>query len=325
MSEQEENIQDVLARLQELAPGAADAPKPASMALAELRSRAAPKTERRRWSWPAFAGRRYAWATLLVVAALVLVLTVPGVRAAASDFLGLFRVQKFTPISISAEQLAVLEEVAGSGLYPGEVEFFEEPGEPVRVASLEEAAAIAGWQPASLSALGLPDAVYTIGGASGRLTVDVENARALMSLAGADPALIPDSLDGAEVDVTVYGAISQNWGDGLVLVQAPSPLVEYPEGVDVTALGQALLEALGMEPGPARRLAENIEWTNTLLLPIPENIATFDEVPIGDSAGLALTGVDGQNSAVLWESDGMVYVLSGLDPDALVSIANSIE
>ncbi|MFN2223905.1 MAG: hypothetical protein ACK2UH_15210 [Candidatus Promineifilaceae bacterium] len=325
MSEEEKNIQDVLNTLETLAPGAFDAPKPASVALSEVRRRAAPQGHRRRWSFPALFGRRYAWATLLAAAALVLVLSVPGVRAAASDFLGLFRVQKFTPISISAEQMALLEEVANSGLYPGEVEFFEEPSEPVRVASLSEAAASLGWQPASPSLLGQPDAVYTMGEASGRLIVDVKNARALMSLAGADPALIPDSLEGAQVDVTVYGAISQNWDDGLVLVQAPSPLVEYPDDVDVTALGQALLEALGMEPGSARRLSESIEWTSTLLLPIPESIATFDEVQINGSSGLALTGVDGENAAVLWESDGMIFVLSGFDSSALVSIANSVE
>jgi hypothetical protein len=325
MNERDENIQDVLNTLQELAPGAADTPKPASLAMAELRDRVAPETVKSRWSFPELFGRRYAWAALLAVMALVLVLSVPGVRAAASDFLGLFRVQKFAPISISAEQLALLEEVAGSGLYPGEIEFFEEPGEPVRVASLSEAAESVGWKPASPGLLGQPDAVYTIGGASGRLTVDVENARMLMELAAADPSLIPDSLDGAEVDVTVYGAISQNWDDGLVLMQAPSPLVEYPDDVDVTALGQALLEVLGMEPDAARRLSERIEWTNTVLLPIPEDIAAFSEVQIGGSSGLALTSADGQNAAVLWEGDGMVYVFSGLDASALVSIANSVD
>ena len=110
----------------------------------------------------------------------------------------------------------------------------------------------------------------------------------------------------------------------MVLVQSPSPLVKYPEDVNVTALGQALLEVLGMEPEPARRLAESIEWTNTVLLPIPESFASFNEVQIGDSSGLALTSLDGQNAAVLWESDGMVFVLSGLDAEELAGIANTI-
>lgn len=323
MSEQDENIQDVMDALQSLAPTMADAPRPASLALAKLRER---NTSRAKLSVVShLLGRRYAWAAFVALIALVVAFTFPGVRAAASDLLGLFRVQKFTPISISAEQLALLEEVAESGLYPGEVEFFEEPSEPVHVDSLAEAEEAVGWHAGSPGQLGPPEAVYTIGGASGRLTVNVANARALMELAGADPALIPDSLDGADVNVTVYSAISQHWAEGVVLVQSPSPMVEYPEDVDVTALGQALLEVLGMEPGPAQRLAESIEWTNTLLLPIPEDIATFNEVQIGGSSGMALTSVDGQTAAVLWESDGMVYVLSGLDATELVSIANSID
>jgi hypothetical protein len=324
MSEQDEKIQDVLDALQMLAPGADDTPKAASTALAELRRRNAPQPRKRRWTVPVLPGRRYAWAALLAVVALVVALSVPGVRAAASDFLGLFRVQKFTPISISAEQLALLEDVANSGLYPGQVEFFEQPGEAVRAESLAEAADMVGWQPASPGPAGEPDAVYTIGGASGRLIIDVASARALMSLAGADPALIPDSLDGAEVNVTVYDGVSQSWADGLVLLQAPSPLVEYPGDVDVTALGQALLEVLGMQPEAARRLSESIEWTNTLLLPIPEDLATFSEVQINGSSGLALTGVDGQSAAVLWQQHGMVYVLSGDDVTALVSMANTV-
>lgn len=325
MNEQEENIQDVMDTLQAVIPTADEAPRPASLALARLRGRMEPQAERRRWSFPALFGRRYAWAALLAVLALALAFTSPSVRAAASDFLGLFRVQKFTPISISAEQLALLEEVAQSGLYPGEIEFFEEPSEPVRVNTLDEAAAAAGWWPSAPITLDEPAAIYLIGPASGRLTVDVANVRALMALAGADPALIPNSLDGAEVDVTVHGAISQNWDDGVILMQAPSPQVAYPEDVDVTALGQALLEVLGMEPGAASRLSESIDWTNTLLLPIPENFATFNEVQIGGSSGLALTSLDEQNAALLWEREGMVYVLTGQDVSALVSIANSVQ
>jgi hypothetical protein len=62
-----------------------------------------------------------------------------------------------------------------------------------------------------------------------------------------------------------------------------------------------------------------------LLLPVPESVATFNEVQINGSSGLALTSVDGENAVVLWQSDGMVYVLSGFDSSRLVSIANSID
>jgi hypothetical protein len=145
-----------------------------------------------------------------------------------------------------------------------------------------------------------------------------------MSAAGADPVLIPDSLDGAAVEVTLYPSISQNWNEGVVLLQSPSPLIQYPDDVDVVALGEALLQFLGMEPGQARSLAESIDWTNTLLLPIPENVASFNEVQVDGTVGLALSSLEGNNAGLLWQRDGNVYALSGGNVEELVDIANSI-
>lgn len=325
MSEREENIQDVLDALSTLEPASADAPRPTSHSLARLRQ--AMEQEDRRlgfWRFTTMFNRKYALVPILVVVLLVVAFTFPGVRAAASDFLGLFRVQKFAAISISPEQMALLEEVAESGLYPGEIEMVDEPGEPLLVDSLESAEATAGWQARSPSRLAEPDSVYYTDGGRGRLTVNVENARTLISAAGVDPALIPDSLDGATVDVTVYPSISQNWNEGVALMQSPSPLIEYPDDVDTVALGEAFLQVLGMEPGQARRLAQQIDWTNTVLLPIPENVATFNEIRVDGVPGLGLTSLDGQNSAILWQNNDTVYVLSGAEIENLVDLANSM-
>ncbi len=330
MSEQEENIKDVLDTLSLLAPSEADAPNPASHALVQLKQQLGSekgsqnRSESNWWRLSAMFKRKYALATACTLLILVVALSFPGVRAAASDFLGLFRVQKFAPISISPEQLAVLEEIADSGLFPGEIEMVEEPGEPQLVESLAKAEEIAGLDARTPSRLGEPDAVYAIGGSSGSLIVNVESSRAIMEAAGADPTLIPDSLDGTAVQVTVYPGISQNWNEGVVLLQAPSPLIKYPEDVDPVALGEALMQFLGMEAAQARRLAESIDWTNTLLLPVPENLASFNEVVVDDASGLALSSLEGNNAAILWQRDGIVYALSGAEVDNLIDIANSL-
>ena len=325
MSGQDERIQDVMDALSVVAPTAADAPRPPSIALAQLKERA--ESGRRKSIFGRFGlmnNRKYALATLTVLLIMLVAFSFPGVRAAASDLLGLFRVQKFAPISVSPEQLALLEEVARSGVVPGEVEMVDEPDEPLRVDSLEAAEATLGWEAQRPAALDAPDDVYLLDGGQGRLTINVESARAFLSAAGADPSLVPDSLDGADVSVTVYAGVSQNWADGVVLMQAPSPLVEYPENVDAVAIGEALLQALGVEPSRARRLARSIDWTNTLLLPVPQDMATFNEVNINGEAGLALGSIDGSHAGILWESDGTVFALSGSDVVGLVEIANSI-
>ena len=179
--------------------------------------------------------RKYAFAALAVLVLFSLAFAFPSVRAAASDFLGLFRVQKFAAISISPQQLSMLEEIANSGLLPGEVEMIQEPGQPTAVSSLAEAETVTGHSVQTLADLGQPDQIYTMTGGSGRLIINVEDTRSIIELAGVDPTLIPDSLDGAPVNVTIYPAVSQQWED-IVLVQSPSPLVEYPDDVDTVVL-----------------------------------------------------------------------------------------
>lgn len=325
MSEHDAEIQDVMDKLATIAPAAIDEPRPAPQTLAWIKQTIEAKDRQPyKWRFESMFKKKYAFATLFVVLLIVVALSFPAVRAAASDFLGLFRVDKFAPISISPEQLALLEEVAESGFYPGEIEMIEELGAPQIVGSLAEAEAKARLQARLPSTLAEPDSVYFLDGGQGRLIVNVENARSILEIAGADPALIPDTLNGEAVDVKVYPAVSLNWNAGIVLLQSPSPLVEYPEDIDVAALGKALLQILGMEPEQAERIANSIDWTSTLLVPIPENMATFDEIQIDGVSGLALSSLDGNNAAVLWQKLGTIYVLSGPDIDQLVDIANSL-
>jgi hypothetical protein len=110
------------------------------------------------------------------------------------------------------------------------------------------------------------------------------------------------------------------------MMQTASPLIDYPDDVDPQALGQALLQVLGMSESDASALAQEIVWTDTLLLPIPENVATFREVTLdGGSMGIALTSLEGDLAGVLWQRDGIVYTLAGADIDYLIEIANSLD
>jgi hypothetical protein len=371
MMESEEPITDVMETLSQLAPGPADAPRPAAEALAQLRTRSRVRARSQRSSLrhcmagllsqsgkrhghrptinhqpstinhqpstlnsqPLIVTRRsnlmtkykYTWATALVLLFFAAAFTFPGVRAAASDFLGVFRVQKFAPISISPRQLAMLEQLAGQGLYPGHFEVLQEPGPPQRVESPAAAAALLGQPVRTLTALGEPRNIMWAEGGSGRLTVELPQARALLNAAGLDPALLPDSLDGANIDVTLFENVTQEWDNGMVLLQTESPAVHYPADVDPAVIGEALLQLLGLSPGEARRLARTIDWTNTLLLPIPDDMATFGEVRVDGVTALAISSLQGHDSTIMWQKGGIVYVLYGSQSvDDLVKIANSL-
>jgi hypothetical protein len=269
---------------------------------------------------------RPVYVTALVVLFLGVAFSFPAVRAAASDFLGIFRVQKFAPIYVSHQQLQLLMEVADGGLYPGEIEMIDPPGEPVAVASVAAAEAEAGFDVRLPEDLGEPAAIYTVDGGQGQLTIDVVKARQLLAAAGADPTLLPDSLEGQIVDVTIYDGVALDWANGVEMMQTTSPLVDYPDDVNTVAIGEAILQALGVEPEQARHLAESIDWTNTLLFPVPQDIASFLEVEVDGVNGLGLAGVDNEHSALFWQKDGMLYALTGEIPlTELADIADSLD
>ena len=329
MTQSENQLDDVMEQLSLLEPTTAEAPRPAGQALADLKPRLRPRhnpiiTFLR--SLTMSQNRRLATTVATLVILFAIAFSFPGVRAAANEFLGLFRVQKFAAISISPDQIAVLEELANSGLTPGELVIVNEPGDARSVESLAEARVITGLEARTLARLGEPSAIQVIDGGDGRLIIDAAQAQEILKLAGADPRLIPDSLDGASVEVNVFASIEQEWLDGTFLIQTESPIVSYPEGLDPVPLGEALLQILGMNPTEAARLARSIDWTGTLLLPVPQDVATFSEVTIDGVSGLALTSLEGHGSALMWQKEGVVYILSGPGQTAeLIELASSIE
>lgn len=327
MDEMDKETQELLALLE---PGLEDAPRPVSLALAQVRQQAA-AAEKDSWGarlgqFLAAPGRRYAAAGALAVLLLVFAFTFPPVRAAASDFLRLFRVQNFAAITISPEQIALLNKVAQEGLTPGKVEILADPGQLTPVNSLNEAASHAGMSSVrTIGALGEPTAVYVSAPGSGRLTIDLAGARAILEAVDADPLLLPDDLDGAQVNVAVFAGVDQQWQD-VHLLQTPSPLVEYPDGLETTVLGQAFLQLLGLNEAEAARLAQEIDWTGTLLLPIPQDIASYQGVTVDGVSGLAVSELDGRAATLIWQKDGIIYTLFGNRSAAeLLAMTNSLK
>lgn len=336
MTQHDQELQDTLRDLQHLAPTPQDAPKPAAEALAHLHQRL---HQQQNPSWltqlntklrsiiMSTQTKRFAWAGL-ALALLIALFSFPGPQALASEFLGLFRVQKFAPISISPEQIERLRDLDLDGLYPGELTMTTEPEPAQKVDSLEEAALLYGRDVATIDTLAAPDHITYQTGGAGTLVVNLDNARQMAEIAGTDPALLPDALDGAAIDVTTYGMVAQSWHlDGTTLIQMPSPAINYPANVNPAPIGQALLEVLGMPTAEAENLANSIDWSNTLLLPIPQELGSFGEVNINGHSGLLIESFDGTGASVTWQAGETLYFLSSYEMAAngLIQLAESIQ
>jgi hypothetical protein len=280
----------------------------------------------RRWR-PLTAG-------VAALACLAILFSFTPVRQAAADFLGLFRVRKFAVIPIDpaqAERLEALARQAESVL--GEPTVVRPEGVAQPVASTEEASALAGFAvraPASLpQGASLSEFEVQLGPA---MHYEVERAvlQALLEAVGIQGAPLPEA-ETLTFDLDLPYAASQEYSLGrgaLTLTQMPSPEVALPEGIDPVALGELAFQFLGMPRDDASRLARAIDWSTTLVIPLPTDLGVTREVTVDGATGLLLQG---QNTAqghslVAWERDGVLYMLKGnnVDLKLLLDFADSL-
>jgi len=332
--------------------------------------------------------RRLAIGTV-VVALVVAAFSSQQVRALASQFLSLFRVQKVVVLPVDPGQFEALDNDKALGqtvgrLFSDSVNVIQEPGEPRDVADAAEAGRLAGFPvrlPAEVPSGGR---LSVQGGAAFEFTVDRDRAQAVLdSLAasgfggpaggamdgvdGGDGAgsdatalTLPPSIDGARVSVTIPAGVAAHYGpcgdvadhgsvgeeptEGEVevmgrrseacvtLVQVPSPTVVAPPEFDVAALAETGLRVMGFSALEAKAFSRTVDWTSTLVVPIPRGSVTSSEVPVDGVTGSLLREIGAgdqrhrKNYTVLWVKDGIVYVLAGRgDPEGGLAIANSLK
>ena len=325
---------DYLSRLRE-------EPRPEFRDGLEERLREIDASERERRSAPS-PWRRFApaLAGAGLVAALALAFTLDPVRAAAREFLDLFRVKRFAAVPVDPQRLERLARggVDFKSLVADQVQVVVAPQEPVEVASPEAGAVEAGIV-AHLPTV-LPrrtELVETTLGRPGSFRVQVDTAKleALALAAGADEIEIPAFWHGATIDVEMPPVVAARYarsvdaGDGrppredsFVLLQSAAPQVELPEGFDLAILGRLGLRVAGMSAGDALAFSRTIDWRATLLVPVPVQGGTFREVEVSGRRGLLVTmrppprttpdaPARRARSLLLWSAYGQVFALQG--------------
>jgi hypothetical protein len=206
--------------------------------------------------------------------------------------------------------------------------FVREPGQGQPVADVAQASQLAGFPVRVPSAL--PN-----NATQKRFTVDVGPAvhyemdraamQAVLDATGIKNVKLPDA-DKVIIDVDVPMIATQSYAIGagsLELVQASSPSINMPPGVDPVALGEAAFQFLGMPAADAHRLAQAIDWTSTVVIPLPTDVAQYREVTVDGVTGLLLeekrsARTSGRNSVLLWQRDGMIYAVNATNVDVKV-------
>jgi hypothetical protein len=171
------------------------------------------------------------------------------------------------------------------------------------VGSAEEASAAAGI-PVRLPAAAEGEQSLEIQPAGKAVfNVNLPRLRAILSEIGRSDIQLPDSLDGSTVTVEIPTSVMAQYGqceyrsewareqgydpdDQTIprllqctsLVQAPSPVITAPEGMNVAQIGEAFLQVMGMSPEEAASFSSNVDWTTTLVIPVPRYGTSYRDV-----------------------------------------------
>jgi hypothetical protein len=307
--------------------------------------------------WFAFPVVRFGTAALLILA---LVLAFPGTRALAGELLSLFRVQHVTVVPVDFTGMEQLNGAVGqniSQLISESVTMKKEPGDPVNIATTDEASQLAGFNVRAPQDV-TPSRISVMSGAAFTFTIDRAKAQALLDEAGRSDLVLPEEVDGADVSVKIPSSVSLSFGicpepsneseaererkremetsgspgrvykDCIILAQIPSPEVSAPASLDIAKLAQLGLEFTGMTAEEAAQFTSTVDWTSTLIVPIPKNAASYQQVTVDGVTGTLIERPtdDAPQFALFWVKDGIIYTIGGLGSNSqkALEIANSL-
>ena len=267
-------------------------------------------------------------------------------RSWGQRILEMLRVQKIAvvPIDLSAmETNARGDQPAGkllSQMISDSVVVTMKPGEPQIVTDPGAASNMAGFTVRTLGGLGLPQKISIRGEAAFHTTLDRERMQDLLDQAGRSDIQIPPSANGSTIAVHIGKLVWQGYGncttsrtrshsearrptDGgatgsgncVSFLQVPSPVVSVPPTLDVPALAEAGLEVTGMNAADAHAFCQTVDWSSTLVIPVPQRGSSFRTVAVdgvnGELVETAARGKVPAEYALLWVKNGIVYSLNG--------------
>jgi hypothetical protein len=91
------------------------------------------------------------------------------------------------------------------------------------------------------------------------------------------------------------------------------------------------LQALGMSADQAKSFSQKVDWSTTLVIPIPTGEVTYQDVQVDGADGYVLAPVQGSGStnarySVVWVKSGVIYSVAGTgDPAQGLAVANDLQ
>jgi hypothetical protein len=222
-----------------------------------------------------------------------------------------------------------------------------DPGRPDIVSSVAQAARLTGYPIRTIGNLGAPQSIEVNGETAFQMTINRDRIETLLEEVGRSDIRIPESENGALVAVHIPRRVISMYGDCPVrhrhvisdtqsqaealaerkmermanmkssnctyLIQAPSPTVSVPPDLNMSEIAEAALELAGMSPAEAHSFCQTIDWSSTMVVPIPRNTSSYETVSVDGVKGTLITETlsQGNRYSLLWIRNGVIHSLAG--------------
>jgi hypothetical protein len=227
------------------------------------------------------------------------------------------------------QMLIADDESAAASLFSPELQHRPEPRQ---VQSFEEASQLAGYSPRlpAINAFATTPRYSVTDATSATLRLDTPAIRRLIVRVGGTPGEVPDTWNGAVLEVRVGPVVIADYGPTLLLQSRPFQLMAPPD-FDLETFYRIAFQAFGMRERDARTLSADLRISPALLTFMPrEDNALVHEFQSRSSTVLMIDEVYGhEKTLAVWSTPDRLYALFGatavVNQKFVTEVTNALE
>jgi len=280
------------------------------------------------------------WWIAVVAAALIALIVLPNAGALANQFLALFSVQQFQPVSIDPQTFrnGIGEDLQSFGdvnINSGNLDNIQNPTQAQVAQYLNFKLLLPGHLPPGVSHA---MQFSLINSENGTFTFNAAKARTYLAQTGQSSVSIPSQLNGATYTITLSPGVIINYGNKcqgpgqcsggkqFYIGEIPSPVIQATGKASLKDLRDFALSLPNLSSG-ARLLLQDVNLNSGVVpLPIPPQIQA-QQVAINGTQGVLITDSSLSLGALVWQTNGIIYGIGGAINDSaqLLDSANSLQ
>jgi len=296
---------------------------------------------------------RPAWGLAGVAMVVTILMSINPVRTWGQRILAMLRVQKIQVVTIDPTTLMSSSEPDSrpyqliNQFVADNVVVTLDPGKADVFSDVTSAAQSAGYPIRTIGSLGAPHSLEVNGETAFQMSLNRDRVVTLLDEIGRPDIHIPESANGALIAVHIPKSVISIYGDCparykyvsshprseaealaerkmermanikdtncTYLIQAPGPTVSVPSDLNMSDIAEAALELAGMSPGEAQSFCRTVDWSSTLVVPIPRNSSSYETVTVEGVEGTLITEMlsQGNRYSLLWIKNGVIHSLAG--------------